>query len=62
MFREFSKRRNDDNHQLEVPTRHLKSDLDFEEIPRLSGFDCYLGNLQRNAHRQWIIAGTQSRA
>jgi len=30
-FREFSKRRNDDNHQLEVPTRHLKSDLDLSK-------------------------------
>jgi hypothetical protein len=28
----------------------------------LSGCDCCLGNLQRNAHRQWIIASTQSRA
>jgi hypothetical protein len=28
MFREFPKRRNDDNHQLEVPNWHLKPDLD----------------------------------
>jgi hypothetical protein len=28
MFREFPKRRNDGNHQLEVPNWHLKPDLD----------------------------------
>ena len=28
LFREFSKRQNDDTHQLEVPNRHLKLDLD----------------------------------
>ena len=50
MFREFSKRRNDDNHQLEyrVGTSSLIRSL---EIPALSGFLCYLGNLQRDTHR-----------
>lgn len=31
-------------------------------IPRLSDFACYLGNLQCDTHRQWIIADAQRRA
>jgi hypothetical protein len=46
---------------LEVPNWHLKPDWISRNPGSLSGFDCCLGNLQRNTHRQWIIAGTQSR-
>lgn len=54
-FGEVPKRRND-SQQLEVPTRHLKP------VFVLSSFDCYLGHLQRNPHRQCIIADAQRRA
>jgi len=42
----------------EAPNRHLRSDLGSLESLRLFGCDCELGHLQRDAKRQWIIAGT----
>ena len=36
--------------------------ISVRERLRLFGGDCELGKLQRDAERQWIIAGTESRA
>lgn len=60
-FREFSKRREDGNHQLEAPIRRLKADLDLRNLAFVR-LRFLVGNLQRDAERQWIITDTQCRA
>jgi hypothetical protein len=48
------------HHALEVPIRRLKVDIEKSRV--YLGSMASWGNLQRDAARQWLIAGTQSRA